>query len=63
MSTDSDLRADEPQDVDAVDMDTVDPDNTEDYDDIPGTTAADVVTWIFAGVMVLGTIYCIWFVM
>lgn len=58
MSTDSDLRADEPQDVDAVDMD-----NTEDYDDIPGTTAADVVTWIFAGIMVLGTIYCIWFVM
>ncbi len=52
MSTDSDLRADEPQDVD-----------TEDYDDIPGTTAADVVTWIFAGLMVLGTIYCIWFVM
>ena len=33
------------------------------YDEVPGTTSADVVTWIFAGVMVAFTVWCILFVM
>ena len=33
------------------------------YDEVPGTTSADVVTWIFTGVMVAFTVWCILFVM
>ncbi|HIW91837.1 MAG TPA: hypothetical protein H9870_09285 [Candidatus Corynebacterium avicola] len=33
------------------------------YDEVPGTTSADVVTWIFAGVMTAATVWCILFVM
>ncbi|MGO1948974.1 MAG: hypothetical protein ACTH1D_05025 [Mycobacteriaceae bacterium] len=45
-----------------TDSDPVDEDYDE-YEEGPGVTASDVVSWVFAGALVLATIWCMWFVM
>ncbi|MGO3363372.1 MAG: hypothetical protein ACTIL2_13115 [Corynebacterium sp.] len=56
MNTDSDP-VDSPDAVESVDEDY------DEYEEGPGVTASDVVSWVFAGALVLATIWCMWFVM